>query len=251
MDLRQVVALEGPHREVADADPLCLGIHEEGRHAPVLLLPIDGRHHQEEPRVGGMGDEDLGPGEAPAALRLDRQGAQAGEIGPAAGLGETGRGEAAPIGHGRKPAPLLILGAEAQDRPRQQRIGDRDDRGDHPVDPGQLLADDPVGHHVHEGAAVLLGDHRRDVAERDELLDQLDRVAPLPLVLLDEGLDLLLGEAANRGADLTLLGREVEIHHPVEGGLHRSSCGRSRPRVDATTALAYFPPARRAPSRSR
>ena len=99
---------------------------------------------------------------------------QVAEVGAAARLGEAGRGQDLAARQARQPAILLGVAAVAQDRARDQRVGDRDDRRDHPVDARQLLADDPVGHDVAERAAVALGDHRRDVAERDQLLDQLE-----------------------------------------------------------------------------
>jgi hypothetical protein len=116
-----------------------------------------------------------------------------------------------------EPALLLRRRAVAEDRTRHERVGDGDHRRHHPVDARDLLADQPVGHHVHERAAVFLGNHRREIAERDELADQFGRVAGLALVGLDVGQDLLLGEVADGAAHQALLGREVEVHHGIEG----------------------------------
>ena len=181
--LGEVVALERAHREVADRDAAGrVRIDQERRHAAVLLLAVDRRHHEEEPRVRGVRDEDLGAGEAPAAVGARRGGGHVAEVGAAAGLGETRGGEQIAARDRAEPALLLRRRAVAEDRAGHERVGDRDHRRDHPVDARDLLADQPVGHHVDERAAVLLGNHRREVAERDELADQLGRVAGLALV---------------------------------------------------------------------
>ena len=61
-----------------------------------------------------------------------------------------------------KPALLLDIAAEAQDRAGAERIAHRDHGGHDPVDPSDLFADDPVGEDVAERTPVLLGDHRAE-----------------------------------------------------------------------------------------
>jgi hypothetical protein len=197
--------------------------------SPIRIPSLAGstrrRHHEEETRVCRVGDEHLGAGEAPAPIHPSGGRPHAGEVGAAAGLGEARRGEDLAPGDGRQPLLLLGLAAVAQDRAAHEGVVDRDHGGDHPVDPGQLLADDPVGEHVHEGASVDLGDHGRDVAERHQLLDQLGGIALLPLVALDVGEDLLLGELPHRRSYQPLLRRQVEVRHAILGPAHRSLLG--------------------------
>ena len=101
---------------------VALRIDQERRHAAVLLLAVDRRHHEEEPRVRRVGDEDLGAGEALAAVGARRGGGHVAEVGAAAGLGETRRRDQVAARDRGEPALLLRVVAEAQDRAADQRV---------------------------------------------------------------------------------------------------------------------------------
>ena len=228
VDLGEVVALERPHRERAELHALHLArVGDEGGDALVFQAAVDRRDDEEEPRVLGVGDEDLGAVQEQAAVDLRRGRVHVAEVGAAAGLGETGRADDLAAGDAGEEAVLLGLRPEAQQRAGDQRVRDRDDGGDHPVDPGQLLADHAVADDVGERAAVFLGDHRAEESQGRELRDQLGGVPLLALVALDVGQDLGLGEAPDGLAHQPLVVGQVEIHHPVERGVHRGGTFRA------------------------
>ena len=137
-------------------------------------------------------------------------------------LGQGGRGQHRPVADAGQPAIALRVGPEADNRPGDQRVGHRDHRRDDPVDAGQLLADDAVGHDVGAAPAVGLRQQRSQIAEGNELVDELGRVPLGPLVLLDARQDLALGELAHGGPHLALLRREVEIGGAAR---RRRGCG--------------------------
>ncbi len=113
----------------------------------------------------------------------------------------------------RQEAPALFGSADFPDHRRE--LGDGGQQGSRRDGSAQLLHDDG---HLDEGqpdATVLLGDGQGGPIERDhgapELLGRLTR--------LHDGSDdldgaLLLEERSDRGAQLLLLGRELELHRP-------------------------------------
>jgi hypothetical protein len=93
----------------------------------VLQAPLDRRDDEKEPRVLGVGDEDLGAVQEPATVDLARGRVHVAEVGAAAGLGETGRADDLAAGDAGEIAVLLGFRSEAQQRAGDQRVRDRDD----------------------------------------------------------------------------------------------------------------------------
>ena len=88
----------------------------------------------------------------------------------------------------------------------------RDDQPERAPDAPDLLDRDRVGQRVEAGAALVLGDRDAEPAHLAEAPDDVDREAPLALVLVDDRRDLLDHEVADRRAQQGMLGGEVEVH---------------------------------------
>ena len=76
-------------------------IDQEGGHSLVFLGGVQGRHHEEETRMGGVGDEDLRAAQTIAAVDRGGGGAHVGEIGAATGLRQAGRTDHLALGDAR------------------------------------------------------------------------------------------------------------------------------------------------------
>ena len=117
-----------------------------------------------------------------------------------------------PGGEVGEPGPLLVFVAEEEDRHRPERAVRRDRDRDRRIDSRQLLDRDRVGDRVGAAAAVLLGNGHAHQPELGQLRDEVVGKAVLPVELLGDRGDLLLGEVADRAADELLLLGEVEVH---------------------------------------
>jgi hypothetical protein len=127
-------------------------------------------------------------------------------------LRQAERGELSPGREVGKPALLLLVGAEEQDRHRPER-GVRGDRDRHRrVDPRQLLDGKRIGERVAASPSVLLRNRDAHEPELGERLDDLVGKAMLPVELLRDGCDPLLGEVPNRLPQQLVVVREVEVH---------------------------------------
>ena len=96
---------------------------------------------------------------------------------------------------------------------------DRDRR----VDPREFLDRDRVGQRVPAGAAPALGDREPHQAELGEALHDLVREPVLPVDLLGDWPDLLLGELPDRPPDQLVLFAELEVHtRPARSTISRT-----------------------------
>ena len=138
--------------------------------------------------------------------------ARRGGVGSGSRLGEAEGGQLLPGGEVGEPGPLLVFVAEEEDRHRPERAVRRDRDRDRRIDSRQLLDRDRVGERVGAAAAVLLGDGHAHQPELRQLRDEVVGKAVLPVELLGDRGDLLLGEVADRAADELLLLGEVEVH---------------------------------------
>ena len=121
----------------------------------------------------------------------------------------------------RHEVPLLLLGraGEVERAAAEAGVG-RDDQPERAPDPADLLDRDRVGQGVEARAALVLRDRDAEPAELADPAHDLDREAPLALVLVDDRRDLGRHEVADRVAEQLVLGREVEIHRR---SLHRTA----------------------------
>ena len=138
--------------------------------------------------------------------------ARGGGVGSGSRLGQAEGGQLLPGGEVGEPVPLLVLGAEEEDRHRPERAVRRDRDRDRRIDSRQLLDRDRVRDRVGAAAAVLLGNGHAHQPELGQLRDEVVGEAVLPVELLGDRGDLLLGEVPDRAADELLLLRQVEVH---------------------------------------
>ena len=157
-------------------------------------------------------DEHLGAVHDPAVVAQGRRRAGRARIGARVGLGQPERREPLAAGERGEPPPLLLLGAEQEERHRaERRVGcdrDRDGR----VDSRELLDRDRVTQRIAAGTAELLGERDPHQPELGHLGDELVGEAAFAVELLGDGRDAFDGEGAHGVAEQLLLGREVEIH---------------------------------------
>ena len=160
----------------------------------------------------GVRDEHLGAVHDPGAVALARRRAGRAGIRPRVGLGEPERREALAARERRDPLPLLLLGAEEEDRHRPERGVRRERDRDRRIDARELLDRDRVRQRVAACASELLGERDPHQAEVGHLRDELVREPRLAVDLLGDGCDSVDCEPADRLAEELVLGRKVEIH---------------------------------------
>ncbi len=145
----------------------------------------------------------------------------------AAGVGAGARlGQ--PVGADRPPARerhevprLLLVGPGQHERAAAERGVRGDDEAERAPHAPDLLDRDGIGERVHPGAAPRLGDRDAEPAHLADPAHDLDREAPLPLVLVDQRRDLGLHEVADGAPEQLVLGRKVEVHgRRVTRGIH-------------------------------
>ncbi len=200
-----------PHRLPAH-ETLVAALEHEGGDAAVAAARLDrGEHHVvvRHPAVGDpalLAADDVAP-VGPAGGRLDRGGVRARRR-----LGGGQRREGRALAAQRlQPAPLLGVGAERQQRLREEAVGG-DQVADAGAAVGELLLDDAAGQAVgHARAPQLLGQHERRQADRGRLLPHVPRELGVGLVHGQrDGADLTGGEVPAHPLDLPLLGRDLE-----------------------------------------
>jgi hypothetical protein len=121
------------------------------------------------------------------------------------GLGERECAQRLQPGHGRQPAPLLLLGAQHGDRAHREPGLHAHERGQAAVAARELHGDQARGQRVDVRAAVAF-DAVADDADASELLDQGPwELGALPVVV-DLGQHVLLDERAGAG-EVVQLGR--------------------------------------------
>ena len=142
---------------------------------------------------------------APARGRLDR-----GRVGPGAGLGHR-EGLQAQLAGGdrRQPALALRVGAVAQDRPHHVHL--RVAGGGVAAARVDLLEDHARRVEREAGAAVALGDQRREPAVLGQRADELARVA-VGLELAPVAGAEAVAQLAHGAADVEEVLREGEVH---------------------------------------
>ena len=149
--------LRVPHAQLAAA----LEVHrvlgdDEAGDALVPLPRLGPRGDREDLAHARVGDEHLGAVEQVVVALVHRRGGGAAGVAPRAGLGQTEPAEHPARRQQRHVAPLLLLGAELDDR-RGAQIGvGADGEGVAGVHLGHLVDGDVVGELVHAGAAQLL-----------------------------------------------------------------------------------------------
>ena len=99
----EAIAAVEPSVTITDTavERLRKAFEESGGPGRDLQISIDARYQEEEPRVGGVGDEDLGAVDEPAPGHLLRRGLHIAEVGSAPGLGEAGRTDDLALGDAR------------------------------------------------------------------------------------------------------------------------------------------------------
>ena len=177
---------------------------------------------------GPAGDEQLGAADQVVTAVSHRTRRDASHVAACAGLGDGERGDFLSREHRRHEASLLLFGAQHQDR------GQRDPqaaeaRHDAARAPGEQGFDtDQAVKHVAAAAAVLFRIGRREHTGRCGLPVQLQRKELGLFPLIDEGGDLLLGEAqAGLAVELVVV---VELHAVgvLPSDSFRRSCWRRR-----------------------
>jgi hypothetical protein len=167
--------------------------------------------------LGGVGDPDLGAGQA-VGIRCARRAAdgrgrrpQRGGIGPGVGLGQ-GEGTQRLAGqHGCQPARLLLGRAPGDDRELRQDV-DRQGDGHGHVSRAQLLHDQGPAEVRHAGAADHLGEWRAGQAQGAHGREQRAVVALVRIARDGPRRDLALGELAGRGLEQPFLFRQGAVH---------------------------------------
>jgi hypothetical protein len=91
------------------------------------------------------------------------------------------------------------------------RSDDQAKRSPHATD---LLDRDGIGERIEARSALVLGKRNAKPAHLAETPDDIDRKAPRPLVLVDDGRHLVGHEVADRVAEENVLRGEVEVHDP-------------------------------------
>jgi hypothetical protein len=81
-----------------------------------------------------------------------------------------------------------------------------------PPDAADLLHGHGVGEGVHAGPALVLGDRDAEPAELADAPHDVDREAPLALMLVYDRRDLGRHELADRLLEEPMLGGQVEVH---------------------------------------
>ena len=190
--------------------------------ALISALPFVGlaglRRDDVRPGVAGVGDEPLAavddPGAAVGAVLVAGGGSRAAGIAAGAGLGQAVAAEDLAGRHRDEEALLLLRCArQVEGSAAETRVG-RDDQAERAPDPADLLDGDRVGQRVQAGPALVFGDRDAEPAHLAEALDDVDREASGPLVLVDDRLDLLDHEVADRLAEEGVFRREIEVHLP-------------------------------------
>ena len=137
----------------------------------------------------------------------------AGDVGPAAGLGQAERGQPLARAQFGQPPAALFLGAEPVDGHRAERYpglqGDRD-RGIHP---GQFLQGQAEGEIVASHAAVLLGERQPEQAELAHLGHDVVRELTAFVVAADDRRDDVAGELGDGVPQVLLLRRKLVTDH--------------------------------------
>ena len=95
-----------------------------------------------------------------------------------------------PLAIGTRKRCFCSGGAGEVERPAAERGVRRDDEPERAPDPADLLDRDRVGERVEPRAALVLGDRDAEPAELADAPHDVDREAPLALVLVDDGRDL-------------------------------------------------------------
>ncbi len=137
----------------------------------------------------------------------------AGDVGPAARLGQAERGQPLPRAQVGQPPAALLLGAEPVDRHRAERHPGLQRDRDRGIDPGQFLQGQAEREVVAAHAAVLLGERQ---AEQAELAhpghDVVGELAAL-VVAADDRRDHVAGELGDGVPQVLLLRRELVTDH--------------------------------------
>ena len=188
----RLAALLEVHRVLGD---------DEAGDALVPLPRLGPRGHREDLADAGVGDEDLGAVEEVVVALVHRGGGGAARVAARAGLGEPESAQHPAGGQQRDVAPLLLLGAELDDR-RGAEVGvGADGERVARVHLGHLVDGDVVGELVHPGAAELLAPRHAEEAELAHRLDVLPGEGGGPVELARDGRDLARGRtrAPSRG----------------------------------------------------
>ena len=168
--------------------------------------------------LAGVGDEPLGAVEDPrpavGPVLETGGGARPARVAAGARLGQAVRADDLAARH-RDEEPRLLLGrpGEVERAAAEAGVGgdDQPERAPHPAD---LLDRDRVRQGVETGAALVLRERDAEPAELADPPDDLDREAPLALVLVDDRCDLGDHEIADGVAEQGVLRGEVEVHRP-------------------------------------
>jgi hypothetical protein len=203
---------QGPAPEALGA----LGLHHQQGHAFGASISAGLHGDANQARMQAIGDERLGPVDAPAIaielrLRLDPL-----QVGAGARLGHGDRGHQLAAGHARQPALLLRLGAIGQDVMRDDTaVHVVAERLRHAVH--LLFADHGFGQEAAAATAVFLGDARAQQARSAGLVPDL-------------AIGVVLAAPARLVRDALALEetpRAVAQHLQV--GIHPRPCGHGRP----------------------
>ena len=148
-------------------------------------------------------------------------------IGAEIGLGESEAADLLPRREQRKPLLLLLLRPERVDRVHDQRALHRRERADAGVAPLQLLHDQPVGHVVQPGAAVLLGQVCAEESQLRHPGNQLLGKLSLDVGLTDDGDEVLVDPGPNGipNGPLLLRQQRIEVEEIDPGELGGSGGG--------------------------
>src|SRR5918997_7048765 len=198
--------------------------HEAADLAVVVAGPDD--HQVGE---GGVADPALGPVEHPLVAVAAGPGLERDRVRAVVGLGQAEGADLLHAGHGRQPAPLLLLVPEQGDRGHGEAGVDPEEGADAAVAPAQLHADQAGGHRAQPRAAVA-GDGAAGQVEGGQLGHQLEgELGPLPVVVDDRD-DLLVAEGPHPVADLALAVAE-EFVDAVEVGRGDTGLAHAGPSV--------------------
>ena len=170
--------------------------------------------------MNAVGDEHLGAVQHIVVAIAHRAGADAGDVGTGAGLGDTDRGDGLSRHHARQVLLELAPGAEAHEM-RARHVG-VDQHGDGKAAvrrTADLLGQHDRGARIEARAAHRLGDAQREEAELAHLAQDLARHEARFLPFRPVRLHLLLDETAELGADeVVFLGEDGMCH--AGGMLH-------------------------------
>ena len=186
-----------------------------------MVAPFLGRFHRAGEEVGAhpVGDEGLRSVDHVSPRHLAREGADAGDVGAGAGLGDPERADLLAADAGHDPALPLFLRAEVEHRRHRDLGVSVEARGDaaRAAGAGQLLDPHRVVDVVPALAAVSLRELEAEKAELAAAREELARELPRLLPLVHVRSDLLGDEASHALTKLLVLLGEGREHRPLAG----------------------------------